>query len=108
MPIGPARNRIGDLETLRPQLRDDGIEVVVEQGEVLALALRRCGKPEEVHLLAAGSDIEPGAREAEIGPLDVLHQTEDVGVEVDRGWNIGDIEGTWSTPSGVTVMAMTL
>ena len=55
MPIGPVRNRVADLDSLRPQLRDDRIEVLEEQGEVLALALRRW-EPEEMDLLASGSD----------------------------------------------------
>ena len=59
-----ADRRISQLHPLGPQCSHDGVEVVVEQCEVLP-HFGRHGELNEVHLLAPG--IEPGAGDAEVG-----------------------------------------
>jgi hypothetical protein len=76
--VGAADDRIGTSSPWARSVSHHGVEVVVEQGEVLAHFGWR-GELNEVDLLAPG--IEPGAGEAEVGPGEVLGQPEDLGVE---------------------------
>ena len=73
-----------------------GVEVVDQQGEVLAVVVGH-GRLDEVDLLAA--DVEPRAAEAEVGPVGALHGAEHVDVEPRAASTSSTLMDTWWRPS---------
>src|ERR1700728_2786421 len=94
---GTAGRRVAHREPLGSERAHDVAQVVVEQGEVLAHVVR--GRQlNEVDLLAAG--VEPGAGDAEVGPVVALGQAQDLGVEGEGRRHVGDVEGDVVDPAG--------
>ena len=80
--------------TSSPRVRsstDDRIEIVVDQGEVLA-HVGWCRQLDEVHLLPVDR-VEPGAGESEVRSGEVLGEAERLGVERDGARHVGDVQG---------------
>jgi hypothetical protein len=84
-------NRIAHVDAPAPQLVDGSVEVVDEQGEVLAPGRGR-RRVDEVNLLGAG--IEPGTADAKVrGAVLALRQPEDADVERESGVDVVDVDG---------------
>ena len=81
---------VADVEAPGPQLRDGVVEADDQEGEVLA-ETRRGSALDQVDLLPAG--VEPRSAEPEVGPVGAGLEAEHIGVEAERGVDIGDVDG---------------
>jgi hypothetical protein len=70
--------RVGRPVATRPQLSDDGIEIIDAHGEVLA-EVGRSRSLEEMNLLVA--DVEPSTSKAKVGPIIPPDQAQSAFVE---------------------------
>lgn len=101
----PHRSRIAHFHAPAPQLGHGVIEIVHEQGEVLAETSRRLPL-DQVDLLVPG--VEPGPAEGKVGPIAPPLEPEDVAIEPHARLDVVDIDGhvmnrNWSHPTILSI-----
>ena len=86
----PHRSRFADDDPLCPQLGHGRVEVRHGEREVLP-EWRRGFRLDQVDL--AGAEVDPGAAEAEVGPVVAQGPAQHLGVEGHRLRHVGDVDG---------------